>query len=264
MKSLKKIFSLNGRLDRKGYLFLGVLPTVGFILLLLFIPLLFNSVGQTLGYLMLFTFILVLLLSLISTVKRGRDSGLSSFGTLFLFFVVPLIVMILAIRMEIDIISYLAFSFVAYLLLMPSSPKELKIMGKVEYAFIMILIVFVFPLFAALVVPRVPCAGEKAKADLTCVNLAATARTLDMYKMDNGVYPSTEEGLEALVSNPNTSKYVNYSSKAYLKKFPKDAWGGKIVYVKTKDGFELISYGADRREGGEEYSTDIFYSGCGK
>ena len=263
MNFLKKIFSLNSRLDRKSYLFLSVLPMLGFIFLS-YIFYLFKSDSITQFNILKTVFILVLMFTLMNTVKRGRDSGLSSIITLFLFLALPIIVMILAIQVEIEVLSYFTFSFVIYLLLIPSSSKELKAMEKTEYSLIIIFIVFVFPLFIFSIFPQCLCAGDKAKRDLTCVNLATTARTLDMYKMDNGVYPSTEEGLEALVSNPNTSKYVNYSSSPYVKEFPKDAWGRKMVYVKIKDGFELISYGADRKEGGEDEGADIFYSGCGK
>jgi len=85
---------------------------------------------------------------------------------------------------------------------------------------------------------------------------------LKMFKLDNGVYPTTEEGLNALVLNPNPLRYPNYAVDGYLKKLPKDVWGTPIIYVKTKDGFELISYGADRKEGGEDDGADIFYSKC--
>ncbi len=100
--------------------------------------------------------------------------------------------------------------------------------------------------------------------DFTCVNMATAARDLDMFKLDNGVYPSEEEGFASLLANPNRTKYVNYAVDGYMKDFPKDAWGGKILYVKTKDRFDLISYGADRKEGGEDENADKLYSECRK
>ncbi len=257
MKFLKKIFSLNGRLDRKGYLFLGVLPMFGFVLLTLM-----PFIDEINFIIVLSLFVPILILSLISTVKRGRDSGLNGLITLFLFVAVPIVVIVLQVKI-IDI-TYVVFSFIAYLLLIPSSSKELKIIGKIEYVFTMIFIILVFPLFAAFVVPTVPCAGEKAKIDLVCVNMRGNAQALKMFKLDNGVYPSTKEGNEALLSNPDVLKYPNYAVDAYLYKLPKDSWGTKIVYIKTKDGFELSSYGADKKEGGEDEYADIFYSECGK
>jgi len=85
-----------------------------------------------------------------------------------------------------------------------------------------------------------------------------------MFKMDNGMYPDTEEGLKALVSNPDADKYPAYSSKPYMKRVPKDSWGQPIQYVKTDGSFELISFGADRKEGGDGDGADIKYSQCNK
>ncbi len=258
MKLLKIIFALNGRLDRKGYLLLGVLPMFGFVLLTLM-----PFIDEINFIIVLSLFVPILILALISAVKRGRDIGLNGLVTLFLFVAVPMLLIILARQIKIDTL-YVAFLFIAYLLLIPSSSKELKIIGKFEYVFTMIFIILVFPVFAAFVVPTVPCAGEKVKIDLVCVNMRGNAQALKMFKLDNGVFPSTKEGNEALLSNPDILKYPNYAVDAYLYKLPKDSWGGKMVYLKIKDGFELISYGADRREGGEDEYADIYYSECGE
>jgi len=75
---------------------------------------------------------------------------------------------------------------------------------------------------------------------------------LDMYKLDNSVYPSTEEGLEIL------------AQKGYFKdkKLPKDSWGNKFIYINNGDSVELISLGADKKEGGTGSATDIKMSEC--
>jgi len=144
--------------------------------------------------------------------------------------------------------------FVPYfLLLMPSSSKELKVIGKVEY-FIIIMVAIIPPIvfvsFALESIARTKYRINKTMISLTCVIMDANAEAIKMFKLDNGVYPTTAEGINALVSNPNVLK------------LPKDAWGRPIIYVKTKDGFELISYGADRKEGGEDEGADILYSEC--
>jgi len=108
------------------------------------------------------------------------------------------------------------------------------------------------------------CVSSKAKIDLTCVNMASTRRTLDMFKLDNGTYPTQEEGLKALIKNPNPTKYPDYSDKAYLKELPKDAWRTPFVYLNNQGKIELISLGADKKEAGEDYAKDIFYSECKK
>jgi general secretion pathway protein G len=254
MKFLKKIFGLNGRLSRKSYFLLGVLPMVVFGFL---VQMHFKSVIYWIVLLSLF--VPIFILAFISAVKRGRDSGLNGLITLFLFGTVPLIVVMLNMQIEIDIF-YIIFSFIAYLLLMPSSSKELNIIGKIEYVFTIIFMGLVFILWGSLISPKCLCVGEKAKIDLTRVNMMMTARVLLMFKLDNGVYPEKDEGFQALRVNPNTDKYTNYSADAYLKELPKDAWGGKMLYIKTEDGFDIISYGADKKEGGEDECADVFYS----
>ena len=255
MKFLKKIFGLNGRLDRRGYLLLGVLPMLGFSL---FVVMPFHS--EIYLIISLGLFVQIFILALISAVKRGRDSGLNGLVTLFLFGAVPMIVLVLNVQLKIEIF-YVIFLFIAYLLLMPSSLKELKSIGKIEYAFTIIFMGLVFLLLSSLIVPRGHSCNH-SRTGLVCVNMKGNANALKMFKLDNGVYPTTEEGNSALISNPNVLKYPNYATDAYLDSLPKDAWRGKILYIKTKEGFELISYGADKKEGGKDESADIYYSKC--
>ena len=254
---LKKIFSIDGRLDRVGYLLLGILPIGGVIF----------ALDKSYAYRMNFTIFLTLfglltILSFVSVVKRGRDSGLSGLMTLFLFVAVPLVVVVLSTIVQIDI-SYGAFLFIGYLLFVPSSSKELKEFGKSEYFLTTIFmglssILFILLLFA----PTVHTCGETPKVKLSCTAMQSNSWALKMFRLDNEVYPTTKEGIEALLSNPDTLKYPNYPTEPYLERFPKDPWGSKIVYLKTKDGFNLISYGADRKEGGEDENADIVFPDC--
>jgi len=126
----------------------------------------------------------------------------------------------------------------------------------------LLVVILILGILAAAVVPKVVGAGDKAKVDLVCVNMKGAANALKMFKLDNGMYPETEEGFAALQSNPDSDKYANYASSAYLEKLPKDSWGAKMVYVKTGNNFDIISYGADRREGGTDEYADIKYSEC--
>jgi len=126
----------------------------------------------------------------------------------------------------------------------------------------LLVVILILGILAAAVVPKVVGAGDKAKVDLVCVNMKGAANALKMFKLDNGMYPETEEGFEALQTNPDSDKYVNYASSAYLEKLPKDSWGSKMVYIKTGNSFDIISYGADRKEGGTDEYADIKYSGC--
>ncbi len=128
----------------------------------------------------------------------------------------------------------------------------------------LLVVILILGLLAAFVVPNIIGAGDKAKRDLVCSQMSSTASALDMFKMDNGMYPDTEEGLKALVSNPDADKYPAYSSKPYMKRVPKDSWGQPIQYIKQGDKFELVSFGPDRKEGGEGDNADIRYSQCNK
>ena len=128
----------------------------------------------------------------------------------------------------------------------------------------LLVVILILGLLAAFVVPNIIGAGDKAKRDLVCSQMGSVSSALDMFKMDNGMYPDTEEGLKALVSNPDADKYPAYSSKPYMKRVPKDSWGQPIQYIKTDNGFDLISFGPDRKEGGSGDNADIKYSNCNK
>ncbi len=112
----------------------------------------------------------------------------------------------------------------------------------------------------AVVAPGLMDRAEEAKRDTVCLKMNDLGQRLNMFKLKNGTYPETEEGFEALLSNPDPDKYPNYPAKPYLKKLPKDSWETPFVYLKTEQGFELISFGADRKEGGEDSDRDIRFS----
>ena len=128
----------------------------------------------------------------------------------------------------------------------------------------LLVVILILGILAAFVAPNLIGAGEKAKRDLVCTQMSSISQALKMFKLDNGVYPDTEEGLNALLSNPDADKYPNYSSQPYLEKLPKDSWRHPFTYLKTENGFDLISFGADRKEGGEGEGADIYFSRCQK
>ena len=81
-----------------------------------------------------------------------------------------------------------------------------------------------------------------------------------MYKLDNGTYPSTQQGLEALVKKPSGNPQAkNWNKDAYLKKLPVDPWGNPYQFLSpgSKGKIDLYSFGADGKEGGTDYDTDI-------
>jgi general secretion pathway protein G len=128
----------------------------------------------------------------------------------------------------------------------------------------LMIVIIILGLLASLVLPNLIGKSEEAKQKLVCVQMQSIAQALKMFKLDNGNYPDTEEGLKALVKNPDPEKYPNYSPKGYFSngQLPKDPWGHPFIYVKTEDGFNLISLGADGKEGGKNENKDISYEDC--
>ncbi|MFT7824427.1 MAG: type II secretion system major pseudopilin GspG, partial [Sulfurimonas sp.] len=128
----------------------------------------------------------------------------------------------------------------------------------------LLIVIVILGGLVAVVAPNLMDSADKAKRDTVCIKMSELKKSLDMFKLDNGVYPDTEEGFAALIENPDEDKYPNYRSTPYLPKIPKDSWRTPIIYIKKSPGFELISLGADRKEGGEGIGKDIFFSECDK
>jgi len=129
----------------------------------------------------------------------------------------------------------------------------------------LMIVIVILGLLAAMVMPSLTGKGEEAKKKLVCVQMKSIYNSsLDMFKIDNSVYPSTSEGLEALVKNPDEEMYPSYSASAYFKdgKIPKDSWGRKFIYINDEGSIELISLGADKKEGGKDEAADIKMSEC--
>lgn len=128
----------------------------------------------------------------------------------------------------------------------------------------LMIVIIILGLLASLVMPNIMGKGEEAKRKLVCVQMKGVAETLKMFKLDNGVYPTTEEGLEALLKNPDEERYPNYAASSYFegKNLPKDSWGSPFIYISEGNDFDLISLGTDRKEGGEDEAADIRYSEC--
>ena len=96
----------------------------------------------------------------------------------------------------------------------------------------------------------------KAQIKQTRIQLSEIGKAFELFGVDCGSLPSTEQGIEALLSD--TGSCPNWGPDPYLKKSPKDAWNNEIFYENNGNGgYLLISYGADGREGGEAKNKDI-------
>jgi general secretion pathway protein G len=126
---------------------------------------------------------------------------------------------------------------------------------------IMVVIV-ILGILAGLIVPRIMGRPEEARRTKAALTLRSLDSALKLYKLDNGVYPSTEQGLEALVEKPETGTVPkNWREGGYLDsvRVPKDPWGNDYVYVHPGEhgDFDLSSYGRDGEKGGEGDGEDI-------
>ncbi|MGA4634208.1 type II secretion system major pseudopilin GspG [Pseudomonas solani] len=121
-------------------------------------------------------------------------------------------------------------------------------------------VVVILGILAALVVPQVMNRPDQAKVTVAKGDIKAIGAALDMYKLDNFAYPSTQQGLEALVKKPSGNPQPkNWNKDGYLKRLPVDAWGNPYQYLSpgTKSAYDLYSFGADGKEGGTDADADI-------
>ena len=90
----------------------------------------------------------------------------------------------------------------------------------------------------------------------TCRTIKYIHERLGLFNLENGSYPSTKEGLQALVSNPDITKYTKHYS--LLKRFPTDAWGNAFIYILNSDNtYTLKSYASDEKINGKNLAADL-------
>ena len=121
-------------------------------------------------------------------------------------------------------------------------------------------VVVILGILAALVVPQVMNRPDQAKITVAKGDIKAISAALDMYKLDNFSYPSTQQGLNALVEKPSGNPQPrNWNRDGYLKRVPKDPWGNDYQYLSpgTQGQFDLYSLGADGKQGGSDMNADI-------
>ena len=118
----------------------------------------------------------------------------------------------------------------------------------------MLVVIAIIGLIAALVVPQIMHRMDEARIRTTQLQIRELEHAVDMFKIDNTVYPSR---LEDLVQRPASAK--KWPPGGYLKELPKDGWGNDFVYIVpgARGPYEIISYGADGVQGGEGENTDL-------
>ncbi len=133
------------------------------------------------------------------------------------------------------------------------------------FTFIEIMVVVaILAILAALVVPRIMWRTDDAKRTAAKVQIRNIEGALQLYKLDNGVYPTTEQGLKALIEKPSVGVVPKkWKIGGYLPKLPEDPWGNPYKYVSPvqradqKIDYEITSLGTDGEVGGEGVNADI-------
>jgi general secretion pathway protein G len=121
-------------------------------------------------------------------------------------------------------------------------------------------VVVILAVLGALVVPQILSKVDQARLTAAKTDIRTISGALDSYRLDNFKYPTTEQGLQALVTQPADPTITNYAVGGYLKSVPKDPWGTPYVYVTPgADGhdYDITSYGRDGKPGGEGPDADI-------
>ena len=123
-----------------------------------------------------------------------------------------------------------------------------------------LVVVMIVGILGAIVVPNLLGRPDQARVTAAESDIRSLANALDIYRLDNFNYPSTDQGLEALVSKPSGfPEPKNYSPDGYVKNVPTDPWGSPYIYERTGEGFALFSLGSDGQEGGDGLNADIHY-----
>ncbi len=124
----------------------------------------------------------------------------------------------------------------------------------------MIVVLAIIALVAVMIVPNVIGRPDQARVTVAKTDLKTIAAALRMYRLDNGDYPTTDQGLAALAVRPTSApEPANWNSEGYLPEMPKDPWNRDYVYRSPgqSGGFDLMSYGKDGEEGGEGLDADL-------
>ena len=121
----------------------------------------------------------------------------------------------------------------------------------------LMVVLVILGIIMGLVVPNVVGRGDEARVTAAQTDMKTIELQLEMYKLHNSHYPSTDQGLEALSRKPGGSPEPRNWRGPYIKKVPNDPWGTPYGYINDGTSPEMISFGADGQDGGEGVNQDI-------
>ncbi len=125
----------------------------------------------------------------------------------------------------------------------------------------LMIVIVILGILGAVVAPRLMDEPDKARVTQARMQIENFSTAIKRFYLDNGFYPSTDQGLDALVEKPHSGRTPsNYPENGYISKIPLDPWGNEYIYTAPgrKTHFEILSYGADGTEGGDGYNADIW------
>lgn len=124
----------------------------------------------------------------------------------------------------------------------------------------LVVVIVILGILASLVAPQIMGNVDKALVQQAKTDMKSIETALKLYKLDNFNYPTTEQGLEALVSKTSIPPEPrNFKKDGYLDRLPKDPWGRDYIYISPGDhgDFDIVTYGRDGVPGGEGQDADI-------
>ena len=141
----------------------------------------------------------------------------------------------------------------------PREPHRRSTSAEAGFTLIEIMVVvFILGLLITLVAPRILGRTDEARQTKAAADIKSIEQALSLYKLDNGSFPITEQGLQALVSPPTSGPPARrWNAEGYLEKVPIDPWGQPYVFQSDGNRYVVLSFGADGVEGGEGKDADI-------
>ena len=114
-------------------------------------------------------------------------------------------------------------------------------------------VVVILGILAAIIVPKIMSRPEQARIVKVKQDILAIQSALDLYKLDNSFYPTTDQGLQALVAKPTSDPIPrNWKEGGYLQQIPVDPWGEPYQYTNDNDKLKIFSYGPKGKDGNSE------------